>query len=67
MPADEPIARVVQRVLQGGNDIQAATVRRRFDAGLRNFERLYAPLVDAWALYDNAGSAPVLPEWSEKP
>lgn len=25
-----------------------------------NFEKIYAPLVDAWALYDNSGPAPVL-------
>ena len=35
-------------------------------AGRENFERWYAPLVDAWALYDNAGPEPVLVDWSEK-
>ena len=55
------------RVLQGGHDIPEATIRRRFAAGLHNFEHLYAPLVDAWALYDNAGSTPLLLDWSEKP
>ena len=64
---EEAIARVAQRVLQGGHDIPEATIRRRFAAGLHNFEHLYAPLVDAWALYDNAGSAPLLLDWSEKP
>jgi predicted ABC-type ATPase len=47
--------------------IPEATIRRRFAAGRENFERLYAPLVDAWALYDNAGATPVLLDWSEKP
>lgn len=65
--ADEALARVAQRVLQGGHDIPPDTVRRRFTAGLHNFEHLYAPLVDAWALYDNAGLAPVLLDWGEKP
>jgi hypothetical protein len=32
---------------------------RRFAAGLYNFERLYQPIVDAWALYDNSGIASV--------
>jgi hypothetical protein len=32
-----------------------------------NFQRLYAPRVNAWALYDNSGSEPVLLDWSEKP
>lgn len=65
--AEEAIARVAQRVRQGGHDIPEATIRRRFAAGRENFERLYAPLVDAWALYDNAGATPVLLDWSEKP
>lgn len=37
-------------------------IHRRFTAGLRNFENLYKPLVDEWALYDNSGSEPVLIE-----
>jgi len=65
--AEEAIARVAQRVRQGGHDIPEATIRRRFTAGRENFERLYAPLVDAWALYDNAGATPVLLDWNEKP
>ena len=64
---EEAIARVAQRVRQGGHAIPEATIRRRFAAGLENFQRLYAPLVDAWALYDNAGATPVLLDWSEKP
>lgn len=60
------IARVAQRVLQGGHDIPEHIIRRRFDAGLKNLKELYAPLVDAWALYDNAGTAPVLLDWSER-
>lgn len=64
---EEAIARVAQRVRQGGHDIPAATIRRRFAAGQENFERLYAPQVDAWALYNSSGSQPVLLDWSEKP
>lgn len=64
---EEAIARVAQRVRQGGHDIPEATIRRRFAAGRENFERLYAPQVDAWALYDNSGPLPVLLDWSEKP
>lgn len=64
---EEAIARVAQRVRQGGHHIPEAIIRRRFVAGRENFERLYAPLVDAWALYDNAGASPVLLDWSEKP
>ena len=65
--AEEAMARVAQRVKQGGHDIPEDVIRRRFDAGLANFSTHYAPQVDAWALYDNAGAMPVLLDWSEKP
>lgn len=61
------IARVAQRVRQGGHDVPQATIRRRFAAGLNNFKQLYAPLVDSWALYDNSGAQPRLIDWGEKP
>ena len=64
--AVEAIARVAQRVKQGGHNIPEAVIRRRFAAGKDNFERLYAPRVDAWAIYDNAGAMPVLIDWSER-
>ena len=45
-----------------------AEERIRQESRIRdNFERLYAPLVDAWALYDNSGIEPQLLDWSEKP
>lgn len=59
------IKRVAQRVRQGGHHIPEAVIRRRFAAGLENFRNLYAPAVDAWALYDNTGNTPLLQEWSE--
>jgi predicted ABC-type ATPase len=59
------VARVAARVAQGGHDVPETTIRRRFRNGLDNFHRLYRPLVDAWALYDNSGPAPVLLEWGE--
>ena len=34
------IARIAQRVLEGGHDVPEAIIRRRFHAGRRNFERL---------------------------
>lgn len=64
--ADEAVARVAQRVRQGGHNIPEPVIRRRFTAGLTNFHRLYAPIVDAWALYDNSGELPVLLDWSEQ-
>jgi predicted ABC-type ATPase len=64
--ADEAIARVAQRVRQGGHSVPAATIRRRFAAGLANFHQYYAPIVDAWVLYDNSGQMPTPLNWSEK-
>ena len=64
---DLAIARVAERVRQGGHDIPEDVIRRRFEAGRRNFERHYRAAVDAWALYDNAGEEPVLIEWGETP
>ena len=62
---EEAIARVAQRVKQGGHNVAEAVIRRRFAVGRENFERLYAPRVDAWMLYDNAGTQPILLDWSE--
>ena len=62
----EAVARVRQRVLQGGHDIPDDVIARRFEAGFRNFENLYKAQADAWALYDNSGIEPVLLNWGEK-
>ncbi|WP_028310931.1 zeta toxin family protein [Derxia gummosa] len=65
--ADEAVARVALRVRQGGHHIPEPVIRRRFEAGLSNFRELYAPRVDAWALYDNAGDSPILLDWNDQP
>ena len=56
------IARVKQRVAEGGHDVPEPVIRRRFHAGHRNFEHIYKALVDKWATYDNSGDEPVLME-----
>ena len=56
------IARVAQRVTEGGHDVAEAVIRRRFHAGWRNFEEIYRDLVDGWAVYDNSESVPILLE-----
>lgn len=61
------IDRVAERVRQGGHDVPSDVIRRRFTAGMRNFEQIYRDSVDAWAMYDNAGDEPVLTNWGEKP
>lgn len=60
-------ARVRQRVLEGGHNVPEPTIRRRFVAGLRNFDIMYKPIVSEWALYDNSGSAPQLIEEGVNP
>ena len=64
--ADAAIARVAERVRQGGHDIPEVTIRRRFKAGWRNFQAVYRDAVDDWVLYDNAGVAPILLEWGNR-
>ena len=54
------IARVNQRVKEGGHSVPEDVIRRRFKTGWNNFQRLYKNLVDEWALYDNAGEHPIL-------
>ena len=58
--AEEAIARVAMRVRQGGHDVPAAIVRRRFAAGLRHFQDVYRYRVDYWQCFDNSGPMPVL-------
>jgi len=58
--ADVAVARVAARVAQGGHNVSEEVIRRRFDTGLLNFERLYRGLADTWALYDNSGAIPRL-------
>lgn len=64
---DLAVARVADRVAQGGHDIPEPVIRRRFHAGRANFHALYKPLVDAWRLYDNSGENPILIHSSEPP
>jgi predicted ABC-type ATPase len=54
------ISRVAMRVAQGGHNVNSTVIRRRFDAGLRNFQDVYIHLVDTWEWYDNSGSTPKL-------
>lgn len=58
--AELAVDRVIARVRQGGHHIPEEVVRRRFDAGLRNFENVYRGLVNHWAMYDNSFSPPKL-------
>jgi predicted ABC-type ATPase len=54
------VARVANRVLQGGHGIPEGTIRRRFDAGLRNLFDYYHRLMDDFWLYDASKYPPGL-------
>ncbi len=56
------LARVRNRVAEGGHDVPEEVVRRRFEAVWRNFGEVYMDLVDEWVLYDASGSVPVVIE-----
>jgi len=58
--AEIAIERVAQRVAQGGHYVPDDVVRRRFAAGLRNFQHRYRSLVDMWQWYDNSAVPPTL-------
>lgn len=59
--AELAVARVQERVRDGGHDVPTETVRRRYRAGLRNLFGLYAPIVNSWQVMDNsARSGPVV-------
>ncbi|MBS3919854.1 MAG: zeta toxin family protein [Deltaproteobacteria bacterium] len=54
------IERVRVRVKQGGHHISEDVIRRRYEMGWKNFQKVYKGLVDAWVLYDNSGEKPFL-------
>ena len=45
---ERAIARVQQRVQEGGHHVPEDVIRRRFHAGWHNFEHIYRGLVDEW-------------------
>ena len=60
------VARVAERVAQGGHDTPEAVIGRRFARGRATFDRAYGAVADAWALYDDSGDEPVMLEWEER-
>jgi predicted ABC-type ATPase len=60
--AEEGIARIAERVAQGGHHVPDEVVRRRFAAGLMNFKTIYRFEVDSWRWYNNSGDAPAVIE-----
>jgi predicted ABC-type ATPase len=58
--AEMALARVENRARQGGHNVPAEDVRRRFGTGVRNLFRLYRPILDGWWLYDASRLPPKL-------
>jgi predicted ABC-type ATPase len=55
VPAPElSIARVANRVREGGHFVPDDDVRRRYQRGLDNFFQLYRPIAEVWRFYDNS-------------
>ncbi len=57
---EECIARIAERVAQGGHHVPDDVVRRRFLAGLLNFNTIYRFEVNSWRWYDNSGDTPTM-------
>ena len=60
IPLDLALSRIAARVKQGGHWVPKVDAVRRFRRSGENFNRIYLPIADAWALYDNGGDKPVL-------
>lgn len=60
--ADEDLllSRIQGRVMEGGHDVPAEVVRRRFARSVQNFFQTYSEMAKAWFLFENSGRAPNL-------
>lgn len=58
--AEMAVARVANRVKQGGHNVPPDDIRRRYAAGVRNLFRLYRPILDGWWLFDASQLPPKL-------
>lgn len=56
------LRRIATRVRQGGHDVPRKDVIRRFHRGWDNFQNVYRPLADSWAVFENSDRAPILLE-----
>ena len=54
------VARIKERVAEGGHDVPVEDVKRRFTRSIDNFFNLYEGRFDSWMLFDNSKTKPVL-------
>lgn len=59
---DLALRRIEARVRQGGHGVPKRDVLRRFKRGWENFIRIYQPMAESWAVYDNSGASAQLVE-----
>ncbi len=59
------IERVKLRVAKWTRDVPEADIRRRFKRSWNNFDMIYKPLADSWAVIDTSGDMPVIIDESE--
>jgi predicted ABC-type ATPase len=53
---EDAIQRLATRVRQGGHAVAEELIRRRFAAGMRNFQNTYRDRMDFGVWYDNSGT-----------
>lgn len=58
--AELALARIKDRIAEGGHSVPAQDVRRRFIRSIFNFCHIYKPLMDSWLLFNNATEIPEL-------
>lgn len=56
------LRRIAARVRQGGHDVPRSDVIRRFARSWENFQNIYRPMADSWAVYENSDPPPQLLE-----
>lgn len=59
---DAAVARVRNRVAEGGHSVPEADIRRRFTRSWENFVNLYRPLADRWTILDSNDNFQVIEE-----
>ncbi len=54
------INRVAIRVSEGGHNIPNDVIARRYKRGIENLFKIYLPLCNDWAVFDNSDEIPQL-------
>jgi predicted ABC-type ATPase len=57
---DLAVSRVQEWVRAGGHAVPEEVIRRRYARGLRNFFRIYQPILDGFLIFDNSGTEPLM-------